>query len=64
MDQLTAKRTAKTVTYHAVKLPDLMYNLHRQVLERDMHMELNRTARLLNEIAHMKQMIELSKVRF
>lgn len=64
MDQLTAKRTAKTVTYHAVKLPDLMYRLHRQVLERDMHTELNRTARLLNEIAHMKQMIELSKVRY
>lgn len=61
MDQLTPKRTAKTVTYHSVKTPELMYRLHKQVLERDMHTALNRTARLQNEIAHMEQMIELSK---
>ena len=61
---MTPKRTAKTAIYHAVKTPELMYRLHKQVLERNSLAALNRTARIFNEIAHMEQMLELTKVEF
>lgn len=59
MDQLTPKRTAKTITYHSVKTAELMHRLHHHILKRNLHQLLNRTARIRNEIAHMKQMLEL-----
>ncbi|XP_039250786.2 chondroitin sulfate synthase 1-like [Styela clava] len=59
MDQLTPKRTAKTITYHSVKTEELVNKLHHQILRRNLHQILNRTSRIRNEIAHMRQMLEL-----
>uniref|UniRef100_F6ZQD4 Hexosyltransferase n=1 Tax=Ciona intestinalis TaxID=7719 RepID=F6ZQD4_CIOIN len=63
MADTTEQRTAKTVAYHAVKKHDLLYTLHRQVLERRIKKLLNETAKLKREIQAMQTIQNMKEVQ-
>nr|XP_002130637.1 chondroitin sulfate synthase sqv-5 isoform X1 [Ciona intestinalis] len=62
MADTTEQRTAKTVAYHAVKKHDLLYTLHRQVLERRIKKLLNETAKLKREIQAMQTIQNMKEI--
>ena len=62
LDDLTERRTKKTVSYHAVKKESLLYQLHKLVLTRKQQRLLNRTTQKGWEIRRMNALLKLHNV--
>ena len=62
LDDLTPSVTAKTVSYHAVKKQELLYQLHSIVLHRKIKARIEKTAFYKREMKRMEAVMQTQEV--